>query len=98
MADRFRGGARLSVHLPFSAVVLVALSGLVWVGMQHWREGAALLGGALLLAAALRTVVSTERVGLLAIRSRTVDILLYAGLGLLIVFIAVTIKGGPLAT
>ncbi|RCW38809.1 DUF3017 family protein [Halopolyspora algeriensis] len=86
------------MHLPFTAVALVALSGFLRVAMQHWREGATLLGGAFLLAAVLRAVVPPEQAGLLAIRSRAVDLLLYTGMGLLIVFVAVTIKGGPLAT
>ncbi|WP_019852943.1 DUF3017 domain-containing protein [Actinopolyspora mortivallis] len=92
------GGGRAPVHLWFALVVLVALSGMVWVAMSHWREGAALLGGAFLLAAVLRVMVPPERVGLLAIRSRWVDVVLYGALGLVIVAVAVTIKGGPLST
>jgi hypothetical protein len=47
------------------------------------------------LAAALRVVLADERVGLLAIRSRVVDVLLYGALGMLIVVIAVTIPASP---
>ena len=46
---------------------------------QHWREGAVLLGGALLVAAVLRMLLPTDRVGLLAIRSRPIDVLCYVG-------------------
>ncbi|WP_017976679.1 DUF3017 domain-containing protein [Actinopolyspora halophila] len=96
MFDRFVGG-RGSVHLWFALVVLVALIGILRVAMSHWRDGATLLGGAFLLAAVFRVGLSTERVGLLAIRSRPVDVVLYGALGAVIVFVAVTIKGGPLA-
>ncbi|WP_438387050.1 DUF3017 domain-containing protein [Actinopolyspora saharensis] len=96
MFDRFVGG-RGSVHLWFALVVLVALLGLLRVAMSHWRDGATLLGGAFLLAAVFRAGLPSERVGLLAIRSRPVDVVLYGALGAVIVFVAVTIKGGPLA-
>ncbi|MFF5991526.1 DUF3017 domain-containing protein [Prauserella flavalba] len=66
------------------------------IGMYHWRQGAALIGGALLVAAVLRAALSDEQAGLLRIRGRAVDVLSYAGLGLLILFIALTITGGPL--
>lgn len=83
------------VHLPFAVVMLVAAVGFLRVYMAHWREGATLLGGALLLAALGRAVLSDEQVGLLAIRRKLVDVLLYAALGALIVMDAVTITGGP---
>ena len=92
MSGRFGGRARALVHAPFVLVLLVVLSGFVFVAMQHWRRGSLLIGGALLLAAALRAVLSSEQLGLVAIRSRAVDLLLYSGLGLLLVTVAATIK------
>ncbi|MBA8822737.1 hypothetical protein FHX42_000066 [Saccharopolyspora lacisalsi] len=96
MTDRFGGGSRLSVYLAFGLVGLVVLIGFLRVATQHWRDGSTLLGCALLLAAGLRATLSTKQAGLLAIRSRVVDIVLYGVLGLLIVAVALTIKGGPL--
>lgn len=75
------------------ALVLVAA---VRIWMYHWRDGAALIGGALVVAAVLRGALPTERVGMLAIRGRGIDVLTYGGLGLLILFVALTITGGPL--
>ncbi len=98
MADGIGGGPRWTVHLSFGLVALVGVLGLGWVALAHWREGTTLLGGALLLAAALRALVPSRKAGLLEIRSRPIDVLLYTSLGLLIVFVAVTIKGGPLAS
>ena len=82
---------RVPVHLPFGVVVLVVAVGMVRVLTQHWREGAALLGGALLLAALLRVLLPSERVGLLAIRSRPVDVLTYLAFGGVLVMLAFTI-------
>lgn len=97
MIDRF-SNLKGSVHVYFALVASVAALGMIRVAMSHWREGATLLGGSLLLAAAIRMFASPEKAGLLAIRSRVVDAVLYGGFGLLIVAVAVTIKGGPLST
>jgi Protein of unknown function (DUF3017) len=90
---RFRG---LRAQLAFVVVLLVAAVGIVRIGQYHWREGAALLGAALVLAAAFRTVLSDRRAGLLVVRGRAVDVLSYAALGALVLFVALTITGGPL--
>jgi multisubunit Na+/H+ antiporter MnhB subunit len=71
---------------------------MVLVALQHWRRGAAVIGGALLLAAALRAVLPNERAGLIALRGRGVDVLLYCALGLVILVVALTIVGGPFDT
>lgn len=96
MSERFNGGSRLSVHVPFGLVLLGVLIGLLLIAMGHWRRGPVLLGVALLVAAAMRGMVPPERAGLLAIRSRAVDVLLYSGFGLVIIAVAMTIKGGLL--
>jgi hypothetical protein len=41
-------------------------------------------------------ILSTERSGLLAIRSRAIDVLCYVGFGLAMVILAVTITRGSL--
>ncbi|WP_158881054.1 DUF3017 domain-containing protein [Amycolatopsis anabasis] len=86
----------LIAHLPFALVLaLVAVAGFrIW--QYHWRQGAVIVGGALLVAAVLRAVLSDAQAGLLAIRGRPVDVLSYTGLGVLILFVAFTIVGGPL--
>jgi hypothetical protein len=88
--------SRLPVEWPMIGVLALAVVGLLRVATAHWREGSVLLGGALLLAAALRAVLPADRAGLLAIRSRVVDILAYSGLGLAVVLLAVTITRGSL--
>ncbi len=86
----------LARHAPALAVLGIAAVGMQRVLTQHWREGAVLLGVALLVAAALRMIISTERAGLLAIRSRAIDVLCYTGFGLAMVVLAVTITRGSL--
>jgi hypothetical protein len=77
--------------VPFLTVVLVVVVALERAFTQHWREGAALLGAALLLAALLRVLLPTDRAGLLAIRGRPVDVLVYLAFGGVLVVLALTI-------
>ncbi|MFL6145873.1 MAG: DUF3017 domain-containing protein [Labedaea sp.] len=76
-------------------MVVVAI-GLVRIALYHWREGTVLIGGALLLAAALRALLSDGRIGMVAIRGRGVDVLLYGCLGIAVLAVSLTIQGGPL--
>jgi hypothetical protein len=88
--------SRLPVYAPMTFVLLIAGAGMLRVLTQHWREGAVLLGGALVVAAALRLLLPTDRVGLLAIRSRPIDVLCYGGLGTVIAVLAMTITASLL--
>jgi thiol:disulfide interchange protein len=82
-------------HLGFALVLLTAAVGILRITEYHWRQGAALIGAALVLAALFRAILSPRRAGLLAVRGRPVDVLAYAGLGALMLFVALTIQGGP---
>ncbi|AHH15868.1 hypothetical protein DUF 3017 [Nocardia nova SH22a] len=82
----------LQVHLPMLLVVVVLLVAVVFVAQDRWRRGAFFIGGATLLAAALRLCLPTARVGLLAVRSRPFDIGAYTVLGGAIVVLAATIS------
>ncbi|HET9138436.1 DUF3017 domain-containing protein [Actinophytocola sp.] len=83
-------------QFPFLLVLAVVVVGLVRIAQYYWREGTVLLGGALLLAALLRALLPADRAGLVAIRGRGVDVLLYGGLGVAVMAVALTIQGGPL--
>lgn len=82
-------------HLAFAVVALIAVAGIVLILYYRWRKGAALIGGALVVAALFRALLSPRRAGLLVVRGRAVDVLSYTGLGALILFVAGTIEGGP---
>jgi hypothetical protein len=86
----------MRVHIPLILVLAITAAGLIQIIQYYWRQGTGLLGGALLVAAVLRALLPTDSVGMVAIRSRAVDVLLYGGLGLMVVTVAVTIQGGPL--
>jgi hypothetical protein len=87
---------RIPVYAPMVVVLSIAAVGLLRVLTANWREGAVLLGGSLLVAAALRAVLPADRVGLLAIRSRMIDLLCYSGAGIVLVGLALTITRGSL--
>ncbi|AUS79274.1 DUF3017 domain-containing protein [Actinoalloteichus sp. AHMU CJ021] len=95
MSGRPKGRAT-APQFSFLLVIAVVVLGFVRVFMGHWREGSVLLGGALLLAAGLRVLLADEQAGLLKIRGRGVDVLLYGLLGGMVVLVALTIEGGPL--
>jgi hypothetical protein len=88
--------SRFPVHAPMGLVMLIVAAGMVRVLTQHWREGAALLGGALLVAAVLRMLLPGDRVGMLAIRSKPIDVLCYSAFGVVLVALAVQITHGSL--
>ena len=83
-------------HLPFGMVMAVVAFGLLRIVLYHWRQGTVLIGVALFLAAALRALLRDDQAGLIMIRSRGVDVLTYAGFGACMIFVAMTIEGGPL--
>jgi len=80
-------------HLPFGLVMAVVLLGLLRIGMYHWRQGTVLIGAALIMAAALRALLRDDQAGLIAIRSRGVDVLTYGGFGVCVMAVALTIEG-----
>jgi len=91
-----RDRSALLEQAPFLLVMLLVVIAGLRIAQYHWRQGAAIIGGALLVAAILRGVLPGVRAGLLAVRGRPVDVLSYAGLGVLILFLAFTITDGPL--
>jgi hypothetical protein len=87
---------KLRDQWPFAVVLLIVAVGLVRIVMYHWRQGTTLIGIALVVAAVLRLLLPDTRAGLLAIRKRRVDMLLYGGFGTMIVYMSLSIIGGPL--
>nr|WP_051114815.1 DUF3017 domain-containing protein [Actinokineospora enzanensis] len=71
----------------------VVVLGLVRIAQYSWREGSFWIGAALLLAAGLRVLLPNEQAGLIAIRGRAIDVLLYGVFGVLVIAVALTIEG-----
>lgn len=64
------------------AIVLVGVAiSLVVVVDNHFRRGSVLLALSVLLAAALRLLLPARVAGVLAVRSRVLDVLILGGLG-----------------
>lgn len=89
--------AKLRAQLPFLIVMAVVAVAFLRIAQQHWREGTTELGAALLVAAVLRASVTDRAAGLLAVRTRRVDIVTDAVFGLVVIAVSLTITGGPLA-
>jgi hypothetical protein len=75
-------------------VILIAAFGLVSAG--YWRRGALVLAIGVAVAAVLRLTLSEDRAGLLAVRSRGIDVATTASVSATILYIAWTID--PLGT
>lgn len=89
--------ARLSAHWPLLLVLALALISMQRVLTEHWKQGSATLGLAALVAAGLRLALPADRVGLLAIRGRTADALIYGGFGIVVLALALTIRVSSLS-
>jgi len=96
VTGRRRWTGEIGRYAPFALVMAVAAAGVVLVFLYHWRIGSGLIGGSLLVAAGLRVLLPEKQLGLIALRRRFTDVLLYGGFGVLIVLVAATITGGPL--
>ena len=76
---------------PTLVVLGVVALGLVLGALVDWRTGAALVGVALLLAAALRMTLSARRAGLLVVRTRPFDATVLLVLGFAVVALALAV-------
>lgn len=85
--------AGLVRQLPLLCTLVVVGVGLALVTFSHWRRGLVVVGVALVGAALLRLLLPVRRVGFLAVRSRLVDVVLLAGVGVAVVVLAVSIPG-----
>jgi hypothetical protein len=83
--------AGLLRQLPLLAVLVAVGVGLGMVALEHWRRGLVVIGCSLVAAALLRLLLPVRRVGFLAVRSRTVDVVLLAGMGVAVVVAALTV-------
>ena len=81
-------------QLPLLSVLLVVGLGLLLVTFRHWQAGLVVIGLALIGAGVLRLLLPVRRAGFLAVRSRSVDVVLLTGTGLALAVIARTIPSG----
>ncbi|WP_084529839.1 DUF3017 domain-containing protein [Nocardia crassostreae] len=87
-----RAGAFVRDNLPIILIALVMIVAVVFLAWDRWRRGTYIFGGATLLAAAFRMLLPTEKVGVLAVRSKGFDVAWLTALGATIIALAVTIS------
>lgn len=76
-------------------VLLVTGTGLVLASFSDWRLGVRTIGGALLLAATVRTVLGPRDAGMLAVRHKALDVALLVALGVALIFLSTSIPNQP---
>jgi len=81
---------------PILVVALFLIAAFALVAGGYWRRGALVLAIGVAAAAALRLTLSDDRAGLLAVRTRTVDVVTTASVSAAMLYIAWTID--PLGT
>jgi hypothetical protein len=69
-------------QLAYTIVLLGMGGGLAWVALHHFKRGAALIAGTLILGGLLRAVLPARVAGLLASRSRVLDTVVMCLLGI----------------
>ena len=71
------------------ALVLVGVGvGLLVLVLDNFRRGSIIIGASVIFAAGLRTVLTHDRAGLLAVRSRTLDLVTVYSLGIALTALA----------
>jgi hypothetical protein len=78
--------------------LLVLTTCVVGVGIVvtgEWRAGIRVFGGALLLGAVVRLLLSSRDAGMLAVRFKALDVLMLVGLGSALLFLAGSIPDQP---
>ena len=85
--------AGLLRQLPLLVVLLAVGAGLLVLTVGHWRRGLVVVGLALVGGGLLRLLLPLRRVGFLAVRSRPVDVVLMAGVGVILTAFALAVPG-----
>ena len=83
---------------PFGALWLIAaalISGMALIGFGHVRTGGLVVAGALVVAAALRSMLPRGPAGGLVVRSRMTDVLFLLGMGVALFVIVIALDLRP---
>ncbi|MFG2002563.1 DUF3017 domain-containing protein [Spirillospora sp. NPDC048911] len=91
-APKRRGAApRWLAQLPYAIVLCGVAGGLILCSLNYFRRGSLLVAAALLVAALARVILPVSQVGLLAVRSRFIDVCTLLLLGEMVAFIALSV-------
>ncbi|GAB3208995.1 hypothetical protein GCM10027294_21720 [Marinactinospora endophytica] len=75
-------------QVPYFLVLATMAAGIVVVAAAYFKRGPALIAGALLLGAVFRGFLPAERVGMLAVRRRWIDVVTLVSLAVLLIALA----------
>ena len=81
--------------LVYLVVVAMAFVGLVLSAFGSWRPGVVWIGSGLLLAAAVRLVLSERGAGMLRVRRKWSDVLMLVVAGVALIVLAVIVPDQP---
>lgn len=73
---------------PITVVLVGVAASLIVVALDHFRIGSLMLAGSLVLAFILRLILPSGRAGMLAVRSRTVDLIVLGSLAIVLAVFA----------
>ncbi len=76
---------------PLALVLIGVATGLVVLAFGDFKQGALIMGCSVIFSGALRTVLTKDRAGLLAIRSRPIDLLTVYSLGIALTTLALLV-------
>ncbi|UUZ57995.1 DUF3017 domain-containing protein [Nocardioides sp. B-3] len=76
-------------------VLAVTVAGLAVASLSDWRIGIRIVGGALIFAAAVRTVPGPRDAGMLAVRHKALDVAVLVALGAALIFLTTSIPDQP---
>ena len=85
------GWAQIVGQWPLALVLVGVASGVLWAGLGHWKRGTFVIGAAFALGTVLRAVLPNERVGLLGVRTRLVDVACLGVLALGIIILVLVV-------
>ncbi|WP_236700469.1 DUF3017 domain-containing protein [Allosalinactinospora lopnorensis] len=75
-------------QVPYFLVLATMAAGIVIVAAAYFKRGPALIAGALLLGAVFRFFLPPEKIGMLAVRSRWMDLVTLTTLAVLLIVLA----------
>ncbi len=80
---------------PIALVLVGVAASLIVVALDHFRIGSLTLAGSLVLAFVLRLVLPSTQAGMLAVRSRTVDLVVLGSLAVVLAVFALWVPPPP---
>ena len=82
--------------LLYLLALAAVVAGVALTFLDGWRTGVRWMGGGLVFAAACRLLLPSRQAGMLAVRHRLIDVVMVAGVGGMLIFLATWIPNQPL--